>query len=51
VKTIVVPEMNLGQLVHVVSASTPCRVVAYNQMDGTVIYPSAIAEEVRKACS
>ena len=51
VKTILVPEMNLGQLVHVVSASAPCRVVAYNQMDGMVIYPSAIAEAIRNACS
>ena len=51
VKTILVPEMNLGQLVHVISATAPCRVVAYNQMDGTVIYPSAIVEAVRNACS
>jgi len=51
VKTILVPEMNLGQLVHVVSATAPCKVVAYNQMDGTVIYPSAIVGAVRSACS
>ena len=49
VNAIVVPEMNLGQMVYPVTAAVSCRVVQYNQMDGMVIYPSAIAEAVRRA--
>ncbi|MBN1855646.1 MAG: 2-oxoacid:acceptor oxidoreductase subunit alpha [Dehalococcoidia bacterium] len=49
VKLIVVPEMNLGQMVYPVTAAVSCRVAQYNQMDGMVIYPSAIVETVRRA--
>lgn len=49
VNLIVVPEMNLGQMVYPVTAAVSCRVAQYNQMDGMVIYPSAIAETVRRA--
>ncbi len=47
VKRIIVPEMNLGQMVHVVLAGADCPVVPYNQMDGTVIYPSSLISAVR----
>ncbi|MBN1151737.1 MAG: 2-oxoacid:acceptor oxidoreductase subunit alpha [Dehalococcoidia bacterium] len=49
VRHIVVPEMNLGQMVHVVSGVARCNVVPFNQMDGTVIYPSVLAEAMRRA--
>jgi len=49
VSTIVVPEMNLGQMVYPVTAAVSCKVVQYNQMDGMVIYPAPIAETVRRA--
>jgi len=49
VGTIVVPEMNLGQMVHVVSAVASCQVVPFTQMDGTVIYPSVLVEAMRRA--
>jgi 2-oxoglutarate ferredoxin oxidoreductase subunit alpha len=47
VRGIVVPEMNLGQMVFVVQSVAECRVVPYAQMDGAVIYPSSIIETVR----
>ncbi len=47
VKTIIVAEMNLGQMVHVVLTVADCIVVPYNQMDGTVIYPSSLVNAVR----
>jgi 2-oxoglutarate ferredoxin oxidoreductase subunit alpha len=49
VKRIVVPEMNLGQMVYVVEAAAKCDVVPFNQMDGTVIYPSSIVDALRRS--
>jgi len=48
VKTIVVPEMNLGQIIHVVAGVACCPLVPYQQMDGTAIYPSSLVEVVRR---
>jgi 2-oxoglutarate/2-oxoacid ferredoxin oxidoreductase subunit alpha len=48
VNTIVVPEMNLGQMVHEVRATASCEVVPFNQMDGTVIYPSKLVDAMRR---
>ncbi len=47
VRGIIVPEMNLGQMVYVVQANADCEVVPYTQMDGTVIYPESIIDTVR----
>ncbi len=49
VRTIVVPEMNLGQMVQVVTSHVRCPVVPFNQMDGTVIYPSPLVDAMRRA--
>jgi len=49
VKRILVPEMNLGQMVYVVDAAADCQVVPYTQMDGTVIYPSSIVNALGRA--
>jgi len=49
VRTIVVPEMNLGQMVDVVTAHVRCGVVPFNQMDGTVIYPAVLVDAMRRA--
>jgi len=49
VRRIVVPEMNLGQMVHVVSAVARCKVVPCNQMDGTGMYPSVLVDAMRRA--
>jgi len=49
VRCIVVPEMNLGQMVHAVSAVADCEVTPCNQMDGTVMYPSVLVEAMRRA--
>ncbi len=51
VRNIVVPEMNLGQMVHVVRAIAECNVTPCNQMDGTVMYPSVLADAMRRALS
>jgi len=48
VRRILVPEMNLGQMVYVVRATADCDVVGYGQMDGTVIYPASIVEAIRR---
>ncbi len=47
VDAIIVPEMNLGQMIHVVASVAKCRLVPYQQMDGTVIYPSPLVEAAR----
>ena len=49
VKRILVPEMNLGQMVYVVDATADCEVVPFNQMNGAVIYPSSIVEALWRA--
>lgn len=49
VRALVVPEMNLGQMVHVVASVARCAVVPCNQMDGTVIYPSVLIDAMRRA--
>ena len=48
-KRILVPEMNLGQMVCVVEAAARCDVIPFNQMDGTVIYPASIVDALRGA--
>ncbi len=48
VRAMLVPEMNLGQMVHVVSAVARCPVVLHAQMDGTVIYPQPLVESMRR---
>ena len=49
VRTIVQPEMNLGQMVDVVTAHVRCGVLPFNQMDGTVIYPAVLVDAMRRA--
>ncbi len=51
VRGILVPEMNLGQMVHPVAAAATCPVVLHPQMDGTVIYPQPLVESMRRLAS
>lgn len=51
VRTIIVPEMNLGQIIHVVASVARCRLVPHQQMDGTVIYPSSLIDTARSVMS
>ncbi len=48
-RLLLVPEMNLGQMVHVVRGVARCTVAGFNQMDGTVIYPAALVDAMRRA--
>jgi len=50
VKKIFVPEMNMGQVVGEVMKYAPCGVdvVPYNQMNGEVIRPNTIREQLRR---
>ena len=47
VKRILVPEMNMGQVVGELVKYTSCEVVPYNQMNGEVIHPHTIIEQLR----
>jgi len=51
VRGILVPEMNLGQMVNPVAAAACCPVVLHAQMDGTVIYPQPVVEAMRRLAS
>lgn len=44
VKRILVPEMNLGQVLGEVQKVARCQVQAYNQVNGEIIHPEAILE-------
>lgn len=48
VKKIFVPEMNMGQVVGEVMKYAFCDVIAYNQMNGEVIDPHTIMEQLRR---
>jgi len=48
VKKILVPEMNMGQIVGEVMKYAAGEVIPYNQMNGQVIYPNTIIEQVRR---
>lgn len=48
VKKILVPEMNLGQIVGEVVKCSAGDVVPYNQMDGQIIHPHTIMEQLRR---
>jgi len=45
---ILVPEMNMGQLVHQVRQVAACEVFALNQTNGKTIHPRRIEEEIRR---
>ncbi len=46
-KTIIVPEMNLGQIAHEVSCATRKDVVSVNRVDGTLITPQEIVKRIQ----
>ncbi|MFQ5996375.1 MAG: 2-oxoacid:acceptor oxidoreductase subunit alpha [Dehalococcoidales bacterium] len=48
VKKILVPEMNLGQVVGEVMKYASCEVVPYNQVNGEIIHPHTIMEQLRR---
>ncbi|MFC1931331.1 2-oxoacid:acceptor oxidoreductase subunit alpha [Chloroflexota bacterium] len=48
VKKILVPEMNAGQVVGEVMKYAACDVVPYNQVNGEVIHPNTIMEQLRR---
>ncbi len=48
VKKIFVPEMNMGQVVGEIMKYATCDVIPYNQMNGEVIYPNTIIEQLRR---
>ncbi len=47
INTMIVPEMNLGQMIHVVAEVARCRLLPHQQMDGTVIYPTSLIDTAR----
>jgi len=48
VKKILVPEMNMGQVVGEVMKYASCEVVPYNQVTGEIIHPKTIMEQLRR---
>jgi 2-oxoglutarate ferredoxin oxidoreductase subunit alpha len=48
VKRVFVPEMNLGQVIGEVVKYVDCDIVPYNQMNGQVIEPGTILEQLRR---
>ena len=48
VKKIFIPEMNMGQVVGEIMKYATCDVIPYNQMNGEVIYPGTIMEQLRR---
>ncbi len=46
-KKILVPEMNMGQIVGEVMKYADCEVIPYNQTNGEIIHPDKIIEELR----
>ncbi len=47
VKRMLVPEMNTGQVVGEVMKYASCDVIPYNQVDGKIIHPSTITEQLK----
>jgi 2-oxoglutarate ferredoxin oxidoreductase subunit alpha len=47
-KTIFVPEMNRGQIIGEVMKYASCDVIPYNQINGEIIHPHRIINEVRR---
>jgi len=47
VKRILVPEMNMGQVVGEIVKYASCEVVPYNQVNGEIIHPHTIIEQLR----
>ena len=47
VKTLIVPEMNLGQIAHEVTCATRKDVVTVNRIDGSLITPQEIYQRIR----
>lgn len=48
VKKILVPEMNMGQVAGEVMKYASCEVVPYSQVNGEVIHPNTIMEQLRR---
>ena len=48
VKKILVPEMNMGQVVGEVMKYAACEVVPYHQVNGEIIHPYTIIEQLRR---
>ncbi len=48
VKKIFVPEMNMGQVVGEVMKYASCDVIPYNQVNGEVIHPNTIRQQLRR---
>jgi 2-oxoglutarate ferredoxin oxidoreductase subunit alpha len=48
VRKVFVPEMNMGQVVEEVMKYISCDVVRYNQMNGQIIHPDTIVEQLRR---
>lgn len=48
VKKILVPEMNLGQVVGEVMKYARCEVMPYHQVNGEIIHPNTIIEQLRR---
>ncbi|HET6478116.1 MAG TPA: 2-oxoacid:acceptor oxidoreductase subunit alpha [Dehalococcoidales bacterium] len=48
VKKILVPEMNMGQVVGEVMKYASCEVVPYPQVNGEIIHPNTIMEQLRR---
>ncbi len=46
IKNFIVPEMNLGQIAHEVACATRCQVITVNRVDGGLITPDEILEEI-----
>jgi len=47
-RKILVPEMNLGQIVGEVMKYASCEIIPYNQMNGEIIHPHTIIEKLRE---
>jgi 2-oxoglutarate ferredoxin oxidoreductase subunit alpha len=47
-KKILVPEMNLGQVAGEIMKYASCEVVPYNQVNGEIIHPRTIMEQLRR---
>jgi len=48
VKKILVPEMNMGQVAGEVMKYASCEVVSYSQVNGEIIHPHTIMEQLRR---
>jgi len=48
VKRMLVPEMNMGQVVGEVMKYASCEVIPYNQVNGEIIQPNTIMEHLRR---